>query len=113
MKIEKLKPILKKIPYSLFQMCNFFILVLFTINLPGDLTSDYMPWNHGCEDLWSYKSKINYTISTVSIIAFFLTIWSIGRFFFKRKIWLGTLIAAIPYLWNISVLIFDKIKVYL
>lgn len=109
----KIKPILKNIPYYLFQTSNFFIVAFFTITLPNDLTSRYMPWNHECENLWAYKNKINYTISTISIITFFLIMWSIGWFFFKRKKWQGTLAAATPYLWFFILFVFNKIKIYL
>lgn len=53
--------ILKLIPFYLFLALNAFIVFVYLIEYPRDMTSNQMPWN--AEALgWRYENKINYTI---------------------------------------------------
>lgn len=53
--------ILKFIPFYLFLALNAFIVLVYLIEYPRDMTSEQMPWN--AEALgWKYGNKINYTI---------------------------------------------------
>lgn len=53
--------VIKLIPFYLFLALNAFIVFVYLVTYPSEMTSDQMPWN--AEGLgWRYENKINYTI---------------------------------------------------
>lgn len=56
--------IVKLIPFYLFSALNAFIVFVYLITYPDEMTSDQMPWN--AEALgWTYENRFNYTIMTL------------------------------------------------
>lgn len=56
--------IIKLIPFYLFLVLNAFIVFVYLVTYPSEMTSEQMHWN--AEPLgWIYENKINYTIMTL------------------------------------------------
>lgn len=56
--------VIKLIPFYLFLALNAFIVFVYLVTYPNEMTSDQTPWN--AEPLgWMYENKINYTIMTL------------------------------------------------
>ncbi len=55
---------IKLIPFYLLLALNGFIVFIYTITYPKEMSSDQMPWNSEALG-WAYENKINYTIFTI------------------------------------------------
>lgn len=98
MKIEKLKPMLKNIPYYFFQTFNFFWGSFFLIIIPLELMDDDVHW--GAEAYYgsAYESKEIFVELMLELCLIFSGPGILAWFLSKRKRWLGYLVAAIPFI---------------
>ncbi len=98
MKIEKLKPILKNIPYYFFQCFNFFWSIFIFITIPHDLMDDDIRWGAEAYHGTAYESKRSFVVVMLELFLIFFVPGILAWFLSKRKKWQGYLVAAIPFI---------------
>ena len=58
---------IKLIPFYLLLALNGFLVFIYAITYPKEMSSNQMPWN--AEALgWAYENRFNYTIMTLTIL---------------------------------------------
>ena len=58
---------IKLIPFYLLLLLNGFIVFIYAMTYPKEMSSNQMPWN--AEALgWAYENRFNYTIMTLTIL---------------------------------------------
>lgn len=78
--------VLKFIPFYLFLLLNAFIVFVYLMTYPDEMTSEQMPWN--AESLgWAYENRINYTIMTLFdlLVVIAPSIYALRKFKTNRK----------------------------